>query len=91
MPTRCKHTLTKALGHSKAIGALGRAGSTHLNSGSGREIPTELREKVASKNKLDQTLYDWAKAEFYHQLCAELGKCDAKPDDGAKWKCQARW
>ena len=67
---------------------LARAGSTHLNSG-GRseqqqrshaaELPAGVRKRLSKKNELDQTLYDWARADFYRRLCDQLGECDGPP------------
>jgi hypothetical protein len=72
----------------EALEVLARAGSTHLNSG-GRseqqqrshaaELPAGVRKRLSKKNELDQTLYDWARADFYRRLCDQLGECDGPP------------
>ena len=86
-------TLSDRLGGSRsarAIEALAQAGSTHLNSGgSGSQsqqqrshaagLPAAVRKKLSKKNELDQTLYDWARTDFYNRLCEQLGECDGPP------------
>eukprot|EP01052_Picozoa_sp_SAG31_P004632 SAG31_NODE_194_length_20722_cov_19.854192_13_plen_424_part_00 len=60
---------------------LAEAGASHLNAApsaasSSTEDEDRLRQLVASKNTLDQRLYDIAEAMFFERLCKELGECD---------------
>ena len=47
-------------------------------------ITEKTRKHVASKNRLDQTLYDYAAAAFYNRLCTELGECDHPRQHGKR-------